>query len=159
MLRLHATDVGRGAPTTRNTTARRAAEILVEKNLGYVIPTARQKKNLTVAFVNRGMIVYGKAFDIVRLSSHVDLNDIGEIERHLERVTLYEIKSTAKGVRSNFDGHFFSLSGAEVLVSQSLKGQFKFVFVNVNTGEHLELSLSQMFARAKGMYSSWSISF
>jgi hypothetical protein len=159
MSRVRATGATSGAPITRNATARWAAEILVQKNLGYVIPTAKQKKNLAVAFVNRGMIVYGRAFDIIRLSSPVNLNEVGEIERHLDRVTLYEIKSTAKGVRSNFDGHFFSVSGAEVLVSQSLKSQFKFVFVNVNTGKHLELTLPQMFGRAKGMYSAWSISF
>ncbi len=158
-MRVRATAVMADAPIRHNTTARRAAEILVRKDLGYVIPTGKQKKNLAVAFVKRDMIVYGKAFDIVRLSAPVDLDHIEEIERHLENVTLCEIKSTAKGARSNFEGHFFSLSGAEVLVSQSLKTQFKFVFVNINTGDHLELSLSRMFARAKGIYSGWSISF
>jgi len=158
-LRVRATAVIADAPTRRNTTARRAAEILVRKGLGYVVPTGKQKKNLAVAFVKRDMIVYGKAFDIVRLSVPVDLDHIEEIERHFDNVTLYEIKSTAKGARSNFEGHFFSLSGAEVLVSQSLKSQFKFVFVNINTGDHLELSLSQMFARAKGIYPGWSIMF
>jgi hypothetical protein len=57
--------------------------------LGYVVPTGKQKKNLAVAFVKRDMIVYGKAFDIVRLSAPVDLDHIEEIERHLEDVTLY----------------------------------------------------------------------
>jgi len=158
-LRVRARAVKADAPTTSNTTARRAAEILVQKDLGYVIPTGKQKKNLAVAFVKRDMIVYGKAFDIVRLSVPVDLNYVEEIERHLEHVTLYEIKSTAKGVRRAFEGHFFSLTAAELLVSQSLKSQFKFVFVNINTGDHLELSLSQMFARAKGIYPGWSVSF
>lgn len=158
-MRVRATAVVADAPTTRNTTARRAAEILVQKDLGYVIPTGKQKKNLAIAFVKRDMIVYGKAFDIVRLSAPVDLDDIEEIERHLERVTLYEIKSTAKGVKSNFAGHFFGLTAAEMLVSQSLKSRFKFVFVNINTRNHLELSLSQMFARAKGIYPTWSILF
>ena len=105
------------------------------------------------------MIVYGKAFDIVRLSGQVDLNHLEEVERHLERVTLYEIKSTAKEVGADFEGYFFGLTAAELLVSQSLKSRFKFVFVNILTGVHLELSLSQMFARAKGIYPTWSILF
>ena len=147
------------AKKTGNTTARRAAEILAAKGLGFVIPTAKQKKNLVIAFAKREMIVYGKAFDIVRLSEQVDLNHLEEIEQHLERVTLYEIKSTAKEVGVSFGGYFFGLTAAELLVSQSLKGRFKFIFVNITTGNHLELSLSQMFARAKGIYPTWSILF
>ena len=142
-----------------NTTARRAAEILAAKGLGFAIPTAKQKKNLVVAFAKRDMIVYGKAFDMVRLSGQVDLNHLEEVERHLERVTLYEIKSTAKEVGTGFEGYFFGLTAAELLVSQSLKSRFKFIFVDINTGNHLELSLSQMFARAKGIYPTWSILF
>jgi len=46
-----------------NTTASRAADILITRGLGFVIPTAKQKKNLVIAFVKRDMIVYGKTFD------------------------------------------------------------------------------------------------
>lgn len=127
--------------------------------MGFAIPTPKQKKNLVVAFAKRDMIVYGKAFDVVRLSGQVDLNDLQEVERHLERVTLYEIKSTAKEVGSDFEGYFFAVTAAELLVSQSLKSRFKFVFVNTITGAHRELSVSQMFARAKGIYPTWSILF
>jgi len=147
------------AKTTRNTTARLAAEILMAKGLGYVVPTPKQKRNLVVAFAERNMIVYGKAFDIVRLSGQVDLDDLQEVERCLEHVTLYEIKSTAKGLGSDFKGYFFAVTAAELLVSQSLKSRFKFIFVNTKTKTHLELSLSQMFARAKGIYPTWSILF
>src|SRR5438094_32491 len=118
------------AKTKGNTTARRAAEVLVGKGLGFAIPTAKQKKNLVVAFAKRNMIVYGKAFDVVRLSEQIDLNDLQDIEQHLEGVTLYEIKSTAKEVGKDFEGYFFAVTAAELLVSQSLKSHFKFVFVN-----------------------------
>jgi len=94
------------AKKTGNTTAQRAAEILATKGLGFVIPTAKQKKHLVIAFAKRDMIVYGKAFDIVRLSGQVDLNHLEEIEQHLERVTLYEIKSTNKEVGVGFEGYF-----------------------------------------------------
>ncbi len=146
-------------PTTRNTTARRAAQILIEKELGFAIPTAKQKKNLVVAFAKRDMIVYGKAFDIVRLSGEVDLNRLEDVEDQMDRITLYEIKSTAKRCGREFRGYFFAITAAELLVSQSLKSRFKFVFVDIHTKEHLELSLSQMFARAKGIYPTWSVLF
>ncbi len=158
-MRARATAAMADARPTGNTTARRAAQVLIEKDLGFAVPTPKQKKNLVVAFAKRDMIVYGKAFDVIRLSGQVDLNDLEEVERHLERVTLYEIKSTAKECGSDFNGYFFSLTAAEVLVSQSLKGRFKFVFVDIHTRNHLELSLSEMFARAKGIYPSWSIAF
>lgn len=61
---VHATTVMADAKETGNTTARRAAEILVAKDLEFVMPTAKQKKNLVIAFAKRDMIVYGKAFDI-----------------------------------------------------------------------------------------------
>ncbi len=158
-MRAPATAAVAGIRPTGSATARRAAQVLIEKGLGFAIPTPKQKKNLVIAFAQRDMIVYGKAFDVIKLSGRVDLNNLEDVQRHLERVTLYEIKSTAKKRGGDFRGHFFSLTAAEVLVSQSLKGRFKFVFVNVQTRNHLELSLSEMFGRAKGIYPSWSIAF
>jgi len=105
-LQLRAPRIIPGATATGNTTARRAAQVLIEKDLGFTIPTTKQKKNLVVAFAKRDMIVYGKAFDIVRLSGPVDLNCPELVERDLEGITLYEIKSTAKECGSDFKGIF-----------------------------------------------------
>ena len=140
-------------------TAKRALSLLVAKGVGYIVPTPAQRKNLVVAFAKNDMIIYGKAFDCVRLNGEVDLDSVDAIEANFARITVIEIKSTRKGVRENFGGHFFSLSGAEMLVSQSLKDRFKFAFVNVNTGEHLELSMAETFARARNVYPGWSIMF
>ena len=74
-------------------------------------------------------------------------------------VTIFEIKSTKKKLQSNFAGYFFALTAAEVLVAQSLKKQFKFVFVNTTTREYLEMDLADIFTRAKGIYPTWSVSF
>ncbi|MBI5760157.1 MAG: hypothetical protein HZA46_16695 [Planctomycetales bacterium] len=142
-----------------NTTANLAAQILIRKQLGFVLPTAKQKRHLVVAFAKRDMIVYGKAFDILRLAKPIDLNSLEEVEAHLDQITLYEIKSTKQDFNEAFDGYFFGLTAAEVLVAQSLKKRFQFVFVNTLSGSHLELTLSQIFARARGIYPTWSISF
>jgi hypothetical protein len=141
------------------TTARKAAAILVGKNVGFTVPTAKQKQNLLVAFAKKNKVIYGKAFDIVRLSSSVDLNDLADVENNLQMVTIFEIKSTKKRLGSDFAKYFFSLTTAEVLVAQSLKKQFRFVFVNTATAEHLELDLRDIFSRAKAIYPGWSISF
>jgi hypothetical protein len=141
------------------TTAKDAAAILVAKKAGFIMPTGKQRQNLLVAFAKRGKVVYGKAFDVVKLSGSMNLDDLAEIENQLEHVTVFEIKSTRKKLRSDFSGYFFALTAAEVLVAQSLKKQFGFVLVNTGTSEHLEMSLSEIFSRAKGIYPTWSICF
>jgi diacylglycerol kinase len=138
-------------------TAKKAAAILVSKNIGFIVPTARQKLNLLVAFAKKGKVIYGRAFDIVKLSGPVILDDLSDVEKNLNRITIFEIKSTRKVLKPDFSAFFFSLSGAEVLVAQSLKKQFKFALVNTTTSEYLEMDLAEIFARAKGIYSGWSI--
>jgi hypothetical protein len=140
-------------------TAKAAAAILVAKKSGFIIPNAKQRQNLLVAFAKRGKVVYGKAFDVVKLASPLDLDDFTEVEKHLEQIRVFEVKSTRKTLKADFSGYFFALTAAEVLVAQSLKKQFGFVLVNTGTGEHLEMSLSEIFARAKGIYPTWSICF
>lgn len=140
-------------------TAGKAAMQLATAGLGYIIPTAKQKKNLVVAFAKRDMIVYGKAFDVVRLSEPVNLDSSDEVEANLGKVLVCEIKSTKKNVPADFRGYFFALTAAEVLVAQSLKTQFRFIFVNTISGAHLELQLNEVFAKARGIYPTWSISF
>jgi hypothetical protein len=146
-------------PDTGSTTASKAAKLLVAKNIGYIIPTARQKKNLVVAFAKRDMIVYGKAFDVLRLASPVDLDSLADVESHLDDILVCEIKSTRQEFPEDFSGYFFAITAAEILVSQSLKQRFRFIFVNTITGAHLELPLKDIFAKAKGIYPTWSISF
>lgn len=145
--------------TTGQSTAKKAAAILVAKNAGFRVPTARQKQNLAIAFAKRGMVVYGRAFDIVKVSGQVNLDDLNEVEQHLRQVTIFEIKSTRKDLKPDFSGYFFALTAAEVLVAQSLKKNFKFVFVNIATGNFRELSLVQILAKVRGIYPTWSISF
>ena len=121
------------------------------------MPTARQKLNLLIAFAKKGKVVYGRAFDILKLSGSVALDDLEDVEANLSKITVYEIKSTRKKLNSDFSNYFFSLTGAEVLVAQSLKKQFKFALVNTSTREHLELDLAQLFGRARGIYPGWSL--
>lgn len=145
--------------TTGNATAKKAAAILIDKQIGFMIPTAKQRQNLLVAFVKKNMVVYGRAFDIVKLLGDVDLDDLANVEKNLKNIRIYEIKSTNKNLPPDFSKYFFGISAAEVLVAQSLKAYFKFIFVNVNTGDYLEMDLNEMFNRARGIYPSWSIMF
>jgi|ERR1051326_631653 hypothetical protein len=145
---------------SRHRTAKNAARILVAKGIGFVIPTAAQKRILLVAFAKKNKVIYGKAFDIIKVIGQVDLDSREDVEKQLARIVLYEVKSTSKNnVASDFGKYFFALSTAELLVAQNLKAHYKFVFVNTKTKEHLELTLSEIFAKAKGIYPVWSIMF
>src|SRR5512136_3018286 len=84
------------------TTAKKAAAILVAKNLGFIIPTAKQRQNLLVAYAKRGKVVYGKAFDIIKLSAPVNLDDLADVERELDGITVFEIKSSRKRLGPDF---------------------------------------------------------
>ena len=138
-------------------TAKKAAAILVSNGTGFTVPSAKQRLNLLVAFAKRGKVVYGRAFDIIRCSRSVDLDVLAEVESNLDAITVYGIKSTRRAVKEDFSGFFFSLTGAELLVAQSLKHQFRFALVNTITGQHLELDITQLFAKARGIYPTWSV--
>ncbi|KFE66508.1 hypothetical protein [Hyalangium minutum] len=141
-------------------TARKAAAILVDSGQGFILPTAAQRRALLIAFAQAGFVIYGKAFDAVKIKVPIDLTDPEDIGRHLDDLVIYEIKSTGKStVQPDFRRYFFSLSTAELLVAQNLGKRFKFVFVNTLTRHHVELSLPEVFARARGIYPTWSIQF
>ena len=144
-------------------TAKKAVKILVAKdNNIYKDLSAAEKRNLVIAFAFKDKIVYGKAFDLVKLENKasVDFSDINDIQQKIKNIIVCEIKSTNKKTkRDNFEGYFFGLSTAELLVAQNLKSNYRFIFVNVLTEDILELTLKQIFEKAKGIYPQWSISF
>ena len=144
---------------SRNQTAKRAVQILLRSNSGFVVPTAKQKRLLLVEFAKRNFVVYGKAFDVVKLIGSLNLDDPAELERNLDKIVLCEIKSTNRKLPEDFKGYFFALTTAELLVAQNLRQRFKFILVNTATGRYIELTLQELFGRARGVYPTWSIMF
>jgi hypothetical protein len=119
------------------------------------------RRNVARAFAGAGKVVYGKAFDALKVTGDAEISwdDLGAVEANLDHIVLYEIKSTKKhGLASDFNGYFFSLSTAELLVAQSLGPQFKFAFINVNAPEAVrERTLEQLFRQTTRIYPTWSI--
>lgn len=141
-------------------TAKKAIAILVAKNQGFHEPTGKERDALLVGFAMRRKVIYGAAFDIVRMSRPINLADPSEIAANMGALELFEVKSTNRTVVApDFSGYFFALTTAELLVAQSLREQFRFAFVNILTGDHLELTLREVFARSRGIYPTWSIRF
>jgi len=112
-----------------------------------------------VAFAMRGVVVYGQAFDLVHCDPSLDLNDDAAIKRAYKDIRLYEVKSTNRALKPGFADYFFSFSTAELLVAQSLGENFRFAFVNIGNCEFMDLSLRDVFGRARAIYPSWSIKF
>lgn len=141
-------------------TAKRAARILIEGQLGFLEPSSTERRALAVGFAMAGKILYGAAFDVVRLARPIDLSSAAAIHANLDAITVFEIKSTNKAsVREDFRGYFFDLTTAELLVAQSLGAQYRFAFVNTITKAHVELSLTELFARARKIYPKWAVNF
>jgi hypothetical protein len=140
-------------------TAKKALS-MVHKS-GYEIPTPVGRRNLAMAFAAKGCVVYGKAFDCFRVTGDdpLDLSDLSQVQQRIDDVTLCEVKSTRKKVGDEFGGYFFSISTAELLVAQSLGTQYRFLFVNTTTGTLLNLSLQDVYAKARAIYPTWSVQF
>lgn len=149
-------------------TAKKALEILekLEDPLyRYKTPTADERRALLRVFAGKEKVLYGKAFDIVRINkekSEVDVMTEEWIEAHLSAIAIAEVKSTnRKLIKPDFRGYFFALTAGELLVAQSLAEQYIFLFVNIHTpnATPLALSLQEVYSKAKAVYPTWSIRF
>jgi hypothetical protein len=117
-------------------TANKAKAILCESP-GFRDVSGAERSAIAAAFAARNFVVYGKAFDLVKVADpELDLSDPALLHEAIARgeLTLVEVKSTSADRDEEFRGHFFSMSTAELLVAQSLGDRFKFAFVNTRTG-------------------------
>jgi len=145
--------------TGNKITAAEARRLLCRKDPCFRILTGAQKLRVAVAFAKRGCVVYGQAFDLIHCAPSLDLNDDSAIEAACKEIRLYEVKSSSRALKPGFADYFFSFSTAELLVAQSLGENFRFAFVNIHSGEYLDMSLRGVFARARAIYPTWSIKF
>jgi hypothetical protein len=133
-----------------------------KSSLGYrAVADSGQRVRIAQAFAGRNKVVYGQAFDLVRvkLGSEVDFDDLAALTQAAKQdeVVLIEVKATKKSRGAHFKEHFFSISTAELLVAQSLGDLYRFAFVNTSENECFEVSLRQIYARTKAIYPTWSI--
>ena len=148
--------------TSGSATAKTALAMLTQGDSAFRAPTRSQRRTLAMAFAAEDKIVYGRAFDAVRVPSgiDVDLDDLESVTTNLPGIVLYELKSTnRKHLSDDFSGYFFALSTAELLVAQSLGSQFRFLLVHTLTGHRLELSLQDLLKKARSIYPGWSVRF
>jgi hypothetical protein len=144
---------------TTHATAKIATEFLVSLNRGFCVLSKIQRRNIVVAYAELGLVLYGKAFDLIRCDLSVNYDDPKDIRRNLKKLVIYEIKSTNKrAVKEDFSRYFFSISTAELLTAQNMGERYRFAFVNTITRTYMDLSLKEVFVKARGIY-PWSIQF
>lgn len=115
---------------------------------------------MLVGFAMRKKVLYGAAFDVVRLTEPVDLSSPEAISAQIASITVCEIKSTNRtALASDLKGYFFNITAAELLTAQSLGDQYRFLFVSTVTGVHQEMRLQEVFGRARALYPAWHIRF
>src|SRR5688500_9683079 len=68
-------------------TAKRAVQILLAMNQGFHEPSRTERDALLVGFATHRRVLYGAAFDVIRLTAPVDLSDPSEIAAKLEAIT------------------------------------------------------------------------
>jgi hypothetical protein len=129
---------------------------------GYRELGSGERVRVVQAFAARNKVVYGQAFDLIRIPAGAEINfaDLESVTQAVKRgeVVLVEVKAAKKSRKgSHFKEHFFSISTAELLVAQSLGDLYKFAFVNESEEECFEVSLRQIYSRAKAIYPTWSI--
>jgi hypothetical protein len=98
-----------------SSTAKRAMAMLTAGDARFRNPTKAQRRNLAMAFAGQDKIVYGRAFDAVRVPPgvEVDLDELASVELNLHNLTLYEVKSTNRKNLDDFRGYFFALTAAQ----------------------------------------------
>jgi len=96
---------------------------------------------------------------VTHYTSSVNLDDSDDVAKYIDEVILCEVKSSSRKLPGDFKGYFFALTTAELLVAQNLKHRYRFIFVNTITGSYIELTLQELFGRARGIYPTWSIMF
>lgn len=145
-----------------SSTSKKAIAMLTQGDPAFLAPTKAQRRNIAMAFAAEDKVIYGRAFDAVRVDPkhEVDLDDLESVTSNLSWIVLYEVKSTnRKNLAEDFKGYFFALTTAELLVAQSLGFQFRFLLIHTLTGHRLELSLQDLYKRAQKIYPSWSVLF
>ena len=68
---------------------------------------------------------------------------------NIENITFIEVKSTKTSKDANFSGQFFGLTMREMIMGQTYKNKYQFIFVDVINGNTLEMDLKKLYSRMK----------
>lgn len=119
------------------------------QNLGYHCPNDRQRKNLALAYLERGIELKKRGFDCVELKWLAALNDLEKLRSVLDSICLFEVKASGAKRRASvspgFVGFGFTLTGSELSNARALGRNFRFLLVNSQTQSQTSVALEDFF--------------
>ena len=134
---------------SRNQSAERIAINTLLKNPKFKELTAKEKNTLFVAYARKNKVVHKRAFDLIRISAKIDFSSEVSIMENIENITFIEVKSTKMSKDVNFSGQFFGLTMREMIMGQTYKNNYQFIFVDITNGNTLEMDLKKLYSRMK----------
>ena len=111
--------------------------------------TAEEKNTLLVAYARKKKVVHKKAFDLIRISGKIDFSSESSIMKNIENITFIEVKATKNAKDAKFSGQFFGLTMREMIMGQTYKNKYQFIFVDVTSENTLEMDLKKLYSRMK----------
>ena len=132
---------------SRNQSAERIAINTLLKNPKFKELTAKEKNTLFVAYARKNKVVHKRAFDLIRISAKIDFSSEASIMENIENITFIEVKSTKMSKDVNFSGQFFGLTMREMIMGQTYKNKYQFIFVDVTSENTLEMDLKKLYSR------------
>ena len=111
--------------------------------------TAEEKNTLLVAYARKKKVVHKKAFDLIRISGKIDFSSESSIMKNIENITFIEVKATKNAKDAKFSGQFFGLTMREMIMGQTYKNKYRFIFVDVTSENTLEMDLKKLYSRMK----------
>ena len=129
--------------------AERIAINILLKNPKFKELTAKEKNTLFVAYARKNKVVHKRAFDLIRISAKIDFSSEASIMENIENITFIEVKSTKMSKDVNFSGQFFGLTMREMIMGQTYKNKYQFIFVDVTSENTLEMDLKKLYSRMK----------
>ena len=111
--------------------------------------TAEEKNTLLVAYARKKKVVHKKAFDLIRISGKIDFSSESSIMKNIKNITFIEVKATKNAKDAKFSGQFFGLTMREMIMGQTYKNKYQFIFVDVTSENTLEMDLKKLYSRMK----------
>jgi hypothetical protein len=125
-------------------------DIMAEK--GFYRPTKKERSNIAKAFAMVGKSIEWRGFDLVNAGHALSLNDPTRVP--VDSLILYELKTAGRNrkaaLKANFHGLGFTLTANEEH-NHSILGdkQFKFIFLDLKTGNCLCCNYSDWYDRSR----------
>ncbi len=111
--------------------------------------TAEEKNTLLVAYARKKKVVHKKTFDLIRIPNKIDFSSESSIMKNIENITFIEVKATKNAKDAKFSGQFFGLTMREMIMGQTYKNKYRFIFVDVTSENTLEMDLKKLYSRMK----------